>query len=127
MKLLMDTNVIIRSMSGTLEKEGADILEDTGNTLYYSSVNIWELVIKQRSGKLNMPIEASVVRQKLEEKGCRELPVTSRHALTTGALAAVNKDPFDRMLVAQAIVEGLTLITTDRLLSDYAAEVLTVD
>jgi PIN domain nuclease of toxin-antitoxin system len=123
----MDTNVIIRSVSGTLEKNGADILEDTGNTLYYSPVNIWEIVIKQRVGKLNMPIEAGIVRQRLEERGCRELPVTSRHALATGALAAVNKDPFDRMLVAQAIIEGLTLITTDRLLSDYAAEILTVD
>jgi PIN domain nuclease of toxin-antitoxin system len=123
----MDTNVIIRSVSGTLGKNGADLLEDTGNTLYYSSVNIWEMVIKQRAGKLNMPIEASVIRQQLEEKGCRELPVTSRHALATGVLATVNKDPFDRMLVAQAIIEGLTLITTDRLLSGYAAEVLTVD
>jgi PIN domain nuclease of toxin-antitoxin system len=123
----MDTNVIIRSVMGTLGKGGAELLEDTGNILYYSPVNIWEIVIKQRVGRLGMPIEAGVIRERLEANGCRELPISSRHALATGALASVNKDPFDRMLVAQAIVEGLTLITTDRLLSDYAAEVLTVD
>lgn len=123
----MDTNVIIRSMAGTLGKDGADVLEDMSNTLYYSPVSIWEMVIKQRTGKLAMPTEAGVVRRQLEEKGCRELPVTSRHALATGALADVNKDPFDRMLVAQALTEGLTLMTTDRLLSGYAAEVMTVE
>jgi PIN domain nuclease of toxin-antitoxin system len=74
-----------------------------------------------------MPIEAGIIRERLEEKGCRELPITARHALATGALAPVNKDPFDRMLVAQAIIEGLTLITTDRLLSNYAAEALVVE
>jgi PIN domain nuclease of toxin-antitoxin system len=123
----MDTNVILRSALGTLAKSGADLLEDTGNMLYYSSVNIWEIVIKQRTGKLNMPIEAGIIRERLDEAGCHELPISSRHALATSALAPVNKDPFDRMLVAQAIIEGLTLITTDRLLSNYAAEVLTVD
>jgi PIN domain nuclease of toxin-antitoxin system len=127
MRLLMDTNVIIRSVMGTLTKQGADIVDDTGNVLYYSSISIWEIVIKQRSGKLNMPVDAASIRTKLEEKGCREIPVTSRHALATGALASFNKDPFDRMLVAQSIVEGLTLITTDRLLSAYAAEVMVVN
>jgi PIN domain nuclease of toxin-antitoxin system len=127
MRLLMDTNVIIRSVMGSLAKQGADILDDTGNILYYSSVSIWEIVIKQHGGKLNMPVDAASIRKKLEEKGCREVTTSSRHALATGALASFNKDPFDRMLVAQSIVEGLTLITTDRLLSAYAAEVMVVD
>jgi PIN domain nuclease of toxin-antitoxin system len=127
MRLLMDTNVIIRAIMGDLGQQGADLLEDTGNTLYYSPVSIWEMVIKQRTGKLNMPVEPGVIRQRLEERGCREAPVTSRHALATGALADINKDPFDRMLVAQSIVEGMTLITTDRLLAAYAAEVMVVE
>jgi PIN domain nuclease of toxin-antitoxin system len=123
----MDTNIIVRAIMGVLGQQGADALEDAGNVLYYSPVNIWEMVIKQRAGKLGLPVEPSVIRQRLEERGCRELPVTSRHALATGALATVNKDPFDRMLVAQSVVEGLTLITTDRLLANYAAEILVVE
>jgi PIN domain nuclease of toxin-antitoxin system len=123
----MDTNVVIRLVSGTLDKNAVSILEDTGNALHYSAVNIWEIVTKQRLGKLNMPVNAGTIRHHLDEKGCRELTVTSRHALATASLTSVNKDPFDRMLVAQAVTEGLILITTDSLLANYTSEIMVVD
>jgi PIN domain nuclease of toxin-antitoxin system len=127
MRLLMDTNVVIRLVSGTLSEDAADMLEDTGNMLYYSAVNIWEIVTKQQLGKLNIPVSAGIIRQHLDERGCRELAITARHALAMATLASVNKDPFDRMLVAQAVTEGLTLITTDSLLAHYTSEVMVVD
>ena len=123
----MDTNVIIRSITGTLSKQGEDLVEDTSHVLYYSSASIWELAVKHRIGKLRLPVEPKAIQRALDEKGCFELPITSRHALTTGALAPVNEDPFDRILVAQSIVEGLELITTDSMLAGYAVGVMIID
>ena len=123
----MDTNVIVRSVTGTLSKQGEDLIEDTSHVLYYSSASIWELAVKHRIGKLKLPVEPKAIQRALDEKGCFELPITSRHALATGALASVNEDPFDRMLVAQSIVEGLELITTDSMLAGYAAGVMIID
>jgi PIN domain nuclease of toxin-antitoxin system len=107
-------------------RKALDILDDTGHQLYYSPINMWELLIKSQTGKLKLPVEVRALRRGLEEKGCRELPVTSRHALAIGALLFIHKDPFDRMLIAQAFVENMTLITTDTLLGHYATEVMVV-
>ena len=127
MRILMDTNVIIRSITGSLSKQGEDFIEDTSNALYYSSASIWELAVKHRIGKPRLPVEPRAIQRALDEKGCFELPITSRHALTMGALAPVNEDPFDRMLIAQSIVEKLELITTDSTLAGYAAGVMVID
>jgi len=126
-RLLLDTNIIIRSAKGTLSKQALGILEDTSNQLYYSPISIWEIATKLQIGKLKPPLNAKNTRDGLDDMGCRELPVTTRHALAVGALSFVHKDPFDRMLVAQAFVEDMTLITTDSLLRQYAAEVMVVD
>jgi len=126
MRILMDTNVIIHSVSGTLSKLGEDIVDDTSNILYYSSVSIWELAIKHRIGKLKLPVSPGAIKKALDEKGCFELPVTSRHALATSALVSLHEDPFDRMLIAQSLIEDLELVTTDDQLADYAAEVMVV-
>jgi PIN domain nuclease of toxin-antitoxin system len=127
MRLLLDTNIIIHSAKGTLSKQALDVLDDTANQLYFSPASIWELVIKQGIGKLKLPSTVSEIRKGLEEKGCRELSISSRHALATGTLAFAHTDPFDRMLIAQSLVDDLMLITTDTLLSEYAADVMVVD
>jgi PIN domain nuclease of toxin-antitoxin system len=127
MRFLLDTNIIIHSAKGSLSKQALNVLDDTSHLLYFSPVSIWELVTKQQIGKLRLPADVYEIRNGLEQKGCRELLVNSRHALAIGALASVNKDPFDRMLVAQSFVEGLTLITTDSLLANYATDVMVVE
>ena len=85
-------------------------IEDAGNEVMVSAATVWEIVIKKALGKLDAPddFEAAV-------DACRfvRLPVTFAHALTVRDLPSVHRDPFDRMLVAQAIVEGLTLVTRD--------------
>jgi len=69
----------------------------------------------------------AAIQAQLDENGCRELPVTSRHAQATGVLATIHNDPFDRMLLAQAFVENMALITSDDLLGNYAVNVMVID
>ena len=91
--------------------------------VWLSAVSAWELGIKQTQGslKLNQPVSAL-----LEALQLRELPVTIRHGEAVQTLPLIHRDPFDRILVAQAMVEGLTLVTSDRKLAEYGVPVLLV-
>ena len=124
MRLLLDTNIIIRSAKGILGKQALGIIEDTSNLLYYSPVSIWEIVIKLQTGKLKPSLDAAETRRGLEGLGCRELPVTSRHALAVNVLSLIHKDPFDRILLAQAQVEGIYLLTADETVAKYPGEII---
>jgi PIN domain nuclease of toxin-antitoxin system len=116
MRLLVDTHVAIWWMAGErrLGHAGRDVIENA-EVAFLSSVSVWEIIIKQDRGRLDLP--AGFVDVLLEDFA--ELPLTTDHALEGRALPRFHGDPFDRMLIAQARVEGLRLMTADRAMEGY--------
>lgn len=121
MRLLLDTHILIwiAGFPERLSRAAADLLEAEESLLHYSPVSIWEIVIKNQPSRKDFEIDVHVLRRELEDRGYEELPVTTVHALAVGALPAVHKDPFDRLLIAQATAEGITLLTADKVMARY--------
>lgn len=126
MRLLLDTHVLLWAAAGTLSAELAEHIADENNDLHFSPVSIWEVVIKQGLGRPDFTVDPTQLHRGLIANGYRELPITGRATLQVAALPDLHKDPFDRLLVAQAIEEGLTLLTADRSLAGYPGGVLCV-
>jgi PIN domain nuclease of toxin-antitoxin system len=122
---LFDTNVLIW-LSADLKRiprSVLDVLEDPESALWTSTVSFWELAIKQTLGK----IDTSIRFDHMEKRhGIRELTISSKYAAELRSLPMLHGDPFDRMLVAQAMVEGMVLVTGDRRLAGYPVAVLQV-
>lgn len=117
MRLLADTHVIIWWLTdheALVDDVKAKL--DHEPDVFVSAATIWEVAIKQAIGKLDDPADLP---ERIMASGFRELPITSRHAAAAGRLPPIHQDPFDRMLVAQAQCEGLTLITKDRHIRKY--------
>lgn len=119
MKLLLDTHILLWAAGEPekLSEEARLLLSDPNNSLFFSAASIWEIVIKNALGREDFKIDPCLLEQGLRENGYRELPIGAAHALTVGNLPSVHKDPFDRILLAQAMVENLLLLTSDPLLS----------
>jgi PIN domain nuclease of toxin-antitoxin system len=100
-----------------------NVIADKSNEVFVSAATVWELGIKQSKGKLKL---GRSVFEQMTVYGFVELPISFRHAEKAAGLQMMHGDPFDRMLVAQAIVEGMTLVTADRVLAEYPAAVLRV-
>ena len=117
MKLLLDTNVVLW-WQGDLGRLGERVRMAirSADEVYVSAASAWEAEIKRSLGKLAFPQSFSTI---LEFNNFKELPVTLEHAAATSALPHHHRDPFDRMLIAQASVEGCTLVTADRRLAVY--------
>ena len=125
MKLLLDTHLLLWA-AGQPEKLSAkarQLLEDPGNALYFSAASIWEIAIKRTLGRDDFRVEPRVLRRGLVDNGYDELAITSDHALATDGLPPIHKDPFDRILVAQAVTEGITLLTADPMVAAYPGPV----
>ena len=125
MQLLLDTHLLPWAVDEP-ERLGAaliQMLEDPLNTPVFSVVSLWELVIKRGLDRPDFQVEPSLIRHALLEGGWRELPVEAHHALAVGQLPALHRDPFDRLLLAQAQADGLLLITADQLLAQYPGPV----
>ena len=125
MQLLLDTHLLLWAV---VEPERLDValvgmLKDPLNTPVFSVVSLWELVIKRGLDRPDFQLEPPLLRQALLEAGWRELPVEAHHVLAVGQLAALHRDPFDRLLLAQAQADGLLLITSDRQLAQYPGPV----
>lgn len=103
-------------MPEELHPSAMELLQNPSNELVVSSVSLWELHLKAGKGKLRFPQQIS---EELERQGFTELTVTWRHAELVRTLPAIHPDPFDRMLVAQAMSESLTLMTRDSYLHQY--------
>jgi PIN domain nuclease of toxin-antitoxin system len=118
---LLDTSLLIWSATGErqLPKVVAHILADPASKLAFSVVSIWETAIKQALGRSDFQVDAGVLRAGLLAGGYKELLIESRHALEVRSLPRLHRDPFDRMLIAQARVEGLILLTSDTTISKY--------
>ena len=118
MKLLIDTPVLVWAATGDpkLCSAAVKLIDDDANTLYFSAASIWELTIKgaERTG-----IIPRVLRKALLEAGYLELPITAEHGLAVEALPNHHRDPFDRIMVAQALSEGFVLVTHDSTLQAY--------
>src|SRR2546430_7266386 len=89
------------------------LLDDQDNQLLFSAASIWEMTIKSMLGRDDFRVQPRVVYRALLDNGYEELPVTSHHAVSVDLLPPLHKDPFDRLLIAQALTEGITLLTTD--------------
>ncbi len=116
MKLLLDTHVFLwfASRPNDLSEAALLAIEDPENDVFLSAMVAWEIVIKYAKGKLTLPLEPAVyMSARLKELGFRPLPITQDHALAAAALPGIHGDPFDRIMIAQAQVEGMTFVTRD--------------
>lgn len=127
MKYLLDTMVWLWSVSSAenIGDAGRRVLEDGDSEIYLSVVSSWEIAIKARLGKYRLPESPDrYVPRKLARQGIRPLPVTLDHSLKVFNLPLYHHDPFDHLLMAQAIVEEMVILTSDRLFAKYPVEVL---
>ena len=124
MKLLLDTHLLLWAAMDNLSEEAKKLLLDENNILYFSPASIWEIVIKKSLGRDDFNVDAEVLRRGLLDNQYLELPITSQHALAVSDLPAIHKDPFDRILLAQAKSEGFSLVTSDSLLRKYAGPII---
>jgi len=95
------------------------LISDPDNELIFSAASLWEIAIKQGVEKNDFEVDARVLRRNLLDNGYSELPVTGDHAVAIRSLPPIHKDPFDRILVAQATIEGITLLTADPIVARY--------
>lgn len=125
MKVLLDTHLILWAAGDPdrLSEGARQLLLDPATELYYSAASLWEVTIKRALGRSDFEIDPRRLWRMLPVNGYRELPVTGEHAITVEMLPLLHKDPFDRLLLAQAHVERLTLLTVDRRLAEYGPPV----
>lgn len=116
MVLLLDTHVFLwfASRPNDLAKEAFQAIEDPVNDVFVSAIVAWEIVLKYAKGKLTLPLAPALyMPARLKEFGFHRLPMTQDHALATASLPDIHADPFDRMMIAQAQIEGMTFVTRD--------------
>ena len=127
MRLLLDTHLLLWTVgpvADSLPSAARQLIGDPDNELVFSTASIWEVAIKRSRGRAGFSGgSVDCVRRNLLNNGYRELAVTGEHAVAVASLPPLHKDPFDRILVAQSVVEGITLLTTDPLVAQYPAPV----
>jgi PIN domain nuclease of toxin-antitoxin system len=124
-KLLLDTHLLLWAAGDPdrLPAAAIRLIEDPANELIFSAASIWEIAIKRQLGRSDFRVDPRLLRRGLRDNGYLELPVTSEHALATDTLPPHHKDPFDRILIAQATVEGMALLTVDPVVARYRGPV----
>ncbi len=121
MKFLLDTHLLLWAAAAPerLPLAARDLMQDSGNELLFSAASLWEVAIKSGLGRDDFTLAPAVLRRGLLDNGYTELAIASEHAVATATLPSLHRDPFDRMLIAQAQVEGITLLTSDRIVAQY--------
>jgi len=120
LKLLLDTHLLLWAAAESHLSKGAKArLDDPKVEILFSPVSIWEIAIKSGLGRPDFNIDATLFRRELFEVGYTELPINGLHAAAVGRLPDLHKDPFDRLLIAQAMVEGITLLSADEAVLSY--------
>jgi PIN domain nuclease of toxin-antitoxin system len=124
-KLLLDTHLLLWAAEGVkrVPQNARAWIADPENDLFFSAASLWEIAIKSGLKRPDFQVDARVLRRGLIDNGYRELPIVSEHAVAIDALPAIHKDPFDRLLIAQASVEGITLLTDDATVAEYPGPV----
>jgi len=127
MKYLLDTNVWLWSVlePERMSRRAQEIFGDLRQEVFLSAASAWEIAIKSASGKLRLPEPAAIyVPRRTSEQGVRPLEVSQRHALAVSLLPPHHRDPFDRLLIAQARLEDMTLMSSDRIFERYDVQLL---
>lgn len=125
MKLLLDTHLLIWA-ADSIERvpTGARaLMADPENELLFSVASIWEVAIKRGLNRPDFQVDARMLRRGLIDNGYCELPILSEHVVALDTLPPIHKDPFDRLLIAQATVEGITLLSNDTTVAQYQGPV----
>jgi PIN domain nuclease of toxin-antitoxin system len=124
-KLLLDTHLLLwaAGIPERLSRAAISLLNDPANELLFSAASLWEVTIKRGLGRDDFQANPRLLRRGLLDNGYDELPITSEHAIAVDLLPPIHKDPFDRILLAQSLIEGITLVTSDPLVAQYPAAV----
>jgi PIN domain nuclease of toxin-antitoxin system len=125
MRLLLDTHLLLWAAGepDRLSTVARRLIKDVGNELMFSAASFWEIAIKRGLGRRDFQVDPRLLRRGLLDNRYSELLIGSDHAVAIDGLPRLHKDPFDRILVAQAMVEGITLLTVDPLVAQYAGPV----
>ena len=125
MKLLLDTRLLLWAAGAPehLSATARHLIEEPGNRLIFSAASLWEITIRHRLGRADLQVNARVLRRGLLDNGYEELSISSAHAVAVDPLPPIHKDPFDRLLVAQAMVEAIVLLTADTVVANYPGPV----
>ncbi len=128
MKILLDTQMVIWAIvwPSVLPKDAKNIITNEDNEVFFSPISLMEVAIKNSKNRPDFRIDAKTLYRKLLDNGFLELAVSGIHCATVGDLPLIHKDPFDRILVAQAKHEGITLLTTDEIMAGYPAPILRI-
>jgi len=122
-RLLLDTHLLLwaaeSASPGLLPQAAEALIDDPTNELLFSAASIWEIVVKNALGRADFKADPHLLRRGLLDNGYSQLPIKSEHALAAAALPDRHKDPFDRILIAQATIEGITLVTSDPVVASY--------
>lgn len=122
MRLLLDTHILLWALADPekLPERGRALIEDETNSILFSAASIWEIAIKSQAGRVNFPFAPDRIAHAAEKTGFTELPVSAKHSAAVCDLPLHHRDPFDRILVAQAIAEPARLLTVDAALRQYS-------
>jgi PIN domain nuclease of toxin-antitoxin system len=128
MKFLLDTHLLLWAAAEPrrLSKQARALIDNPDNDLLFSAASLWEVAIKRGLGREDFKVDARLLRRGLLDNGYGELPIISDHVVAIDSLPPIHKDPFDRILVAQATVEGVTLLTVDSVVSQYPGPIKAV-
>ena len=123
MNLLLDTHVLIWALENnpTLSEPARNAIIDGNNMVFVSAASVWEMSIKKAMGKLNVPDNLD---EEIKLHRFTPLDINAEHAELAGQLPDIHKDPFDRMLIAQSIIEKLTLVSRDKLIANYKVKLI---
>lgn len=127
MRYLLDTGVWLWSLwePERISRKAREVMADLSQEVFLSAVTSWEVAIKSAAGKLKLPEPpASYIPRRMADQGLRPLAISHPHALAVYSLPAHHRDPFDRLLIAQADMEGMTLISADRIFERYSVPLL---
>ncbi len=121
-RVLLDTHALVWWLEGRekLSRRAREVIADSETTVFVSAASAWELAIKSQAGKFRSRELVTGFYREIEEEGFLELSISIKHALRAGALSGPHKDPFDRMLIAQAQIEDVPLITRDTWFGKYS-------
>ena len=128
MKLLLDTHILLWAAAEPeqLSKQAKALIEDPQNQLYFSAASLWEIAIKNKLGRADFKVDLPVLRRNLLDNGFEEIAINGANTLALDTLPPIHKDPFDRILIAQVNVEGITLMTADSTVVEYQVAVVRV-
>lgn len=128
MKLLLDTHLLLwaAGQPNRLSKAARKLISNPANELLFSAASVWEVAIKRGLGRSDFQADPRLLRRGLLDNGYNELPILSDHVVALESLPQIHKDPFDRLLVAQATVEGITLLTADSVVAQYPGPLIMV-